>query len=96
MLSTLFTGLYVKMKMASMAASGFIGSIFENVTEGVTKTIKTIVDAIKSIFLNLIYEDPSAEVKVVSEFAIFLFVLLGISVGVGLVWLVLSLIKRRK
>ena len=89
----MLTQLYVK---ATMAASDFVSGIFENMTEGVTKTIKTIVDAIKSIFLNLIYEDPAAETKVVSQLAIFLFVMLGVSVGVGLVWLVLSLIKRRR
>lgn len=73
----------------------FITTLFEALTEGITGIIAPIIDAVKTGFLELIYVDPSAEVKEVSAIAYFLFAMLGLSVGVGLVWLVMSLFKRR-
>lgn len=73
----------------------FIGTLLGAITEGITGIIAPIVDGIKTAFLQLIYVDPSAESKTVSAIAYFLFVMLGISVGVGLVWLVISLFKKR-
>lgn len=73
----------------------FISTLFEALTEGITGIIAPIIDAVKTGFLQLIYVDPTAEVKEVSAIAYFLFAMLGLSVGVGLVWLVMSLFKRR-
>lgn len=73
----------------------FIGTLFEAITEGITGIIAPVVDAIKTAFLQLVYVDPEAETKVVSTLAYFLFAMLGLSVGIGLIWLVMSLFKRR-
>ena len=73
----------------------FISTLFEAITEGITGIITPVVDAIKTAFLQLVYVDPEAEAKVVSTLAYFLFAMLGLSVGIGLIWLVMSLFKRR-
>ncbi len=73
----------------------FITTLFRAITEGITGIISPMVEAIKTGFLEVIYVDPSAETRALSEFAYFLFAMLGISIGVGLVWLVISLFKRR-
>lgn len=75
--------------------SDFISTLFEAITQGITGIIAPIVDGIKTGFMELIYVDPEAETPVVSTLAYFLFAMLGLSVGVGLVWLVMSLFKRR-
>ena len=74
----------------------FIGELFEALTEGITGIIKPMIEAIKEGFLNLIYVDASVTNPTLSPIAYFLFAMLGLSVGVGLVWLVISLFKRRK
>lgn len=73
----------------------FITTLFEAITAGITGIIAPIVGGVKDGFLQLIYVDPTAEQKEVSVIAYFLFAMLGLSVGVGLVWLVMSLFKRR-
>ena len=73
----------------------FITTLFEAITAGITGIINPIVDGIKNGFLQLVYVDPTAETKVVSTLAYFLFAMLGLSIGVGLVWLVISMFKRR-
>ena len=73
----------------------FISTLFEAITQGITGIIAPIVDGIKTAFMELVYVDPDATEPVVSALAYFLFVCLGLSIGVGLVWLVMSLFKRR-
>ena len=73
----------------------FVTTLFEAITAGITGIIAPIVEGIKTGFLELIYVDPNVESPVLSAIAYFLFAMLGLSVGVGLVWLVMSLFKRR-
>ena len=73
----------------------FVQSLFQALTEGITGIIAPMVDAIKTGFLELIYVDATAESPQLSAIAYFLFAMLGLSIGVGLVWLVISLFKRR-
>ena len=73
----------------------FITSLFQALTAGITGIIAPMVDGIKTGFLEVIYVDPAAEAPELSAIAYFLFAMLGLSVGVGLVWLVISLFKRR-
>lgn len=75
----------------------FLANLLKAITEGITGIIAPMVEAIKTGFLELIYENPDAtgDTKTLSAFAYFLFAMLGISIGVGLVWLVISLFKRR-
>lgn len=74
----------------------FITELFKAIVAGITGIVSPIVDAVKTGFLELIYVDPNAEgAKILSSIAYFLFAMLGLSIGVGLVWLVMSLFKRR-
>lgn len=74
----------------------FVTTLFEAITAGITGIIAPIVEGIKTGFLELIYVDPTATgEKELSAIAYFLFACLGLSIGVGLVWLVMSLFKRR-
>ena len=73
----------------------FIETLFEAITSGITGIIAPMVDGIKDAFLELVYVDPNAAEKEVSVIAYFLFAMLGLSIGVGLIWLVISLFKRR-
>ena len=75
--------------------AAFITTLFEAITSGITGIIAPIVNGIKTGFMQLIYVDPSAQTLEVSTLAYFLFAMLGLSIGVGLVWLVISLFKRR-
>ena len=62
---------------------------------GITAWLQILPDAIKSVFLNLIYEDPTATTPVVSQFAYFIFAFLGVAIVSGIVWFVLHLVKTR-
>ena len=73
----------------------FVGELFNALVEGINGIIAPMVEAIKTAFLELIYVDPEAETPVLSSIAYFLFSMLGLSIGVGLIWLVISLFKRR-
>ena len=74
----------------------WITSLIEAITTGLTALITPIVSAIHEGFLAFLYVDPDADTKVVSDLAIFLMVFFGVSIGVGLVWLAISLFKRRR
>lgn len=74
----------------------FITTLIEAITTGITALITPIVTAIHEGFLAFLYVDPEAETRVVSDLAVFLMVFLGVSIGVGLVWLAISLFKRRR
>lgn len=73
----------------------FITTLLGAITSGITGIMAPIIEGIKTGFKALIYVNPTAETLVVSDLAYFLFAMLGISIGVGLVWLCISLFKRR-
>ena len=73
----------------------FITTLIEAITTGITALISPIVQAVHEGFQAFLYVDPTSETKVVSDLAIFLMVFFGVSIGVGLVWLAISLFKRR-
>lgn len=73
----------------------FITTLLGAITSGITGIMSPIIEGIKTGFKTLIYVNPTAETLVVSDLAYFLFAMLGISIGVGLVWLCISLFKRR-
>jgi len=74
----------------------FVQSMFQGITSGVTNAVKIIGDGLKTAFMNILYVDPTAETLQLSELSYFLFVIAGLSIGVGLVWLIVSLVKRRR
>lgn len=73
-----------------------IAAIFEAIVAGLTTLPTAMVEAIKDLFEEFIYVDPSATTKSLSTLSYFLLAFLGCSIGVGLVWLVISLFKRHK
>lgn len=77
-----------------MTGTALITSLFEAITEGITGIISPIVEGIKVGFTTLV-SDTSGESSTISLIGYFLFAMLGLSIGVGLVWLVISLFKRR-
>lgn len=77
-----------------MTGTSLITSLFEAITEGITGIISPIVEGIKTGFTTLV-SDTSGETSTISLIGYFLFAMLGLSIGVGLVWLVISLFKRR-
>lgn len=77
-------------------SSSILTAIFTAITDGLTTVPTAIVGAIKSLFMDFIYVDPAATTKALSDLAIFLLAFTGMSIGVGLVWLCISLFKRKK
>lgn len=59
-----------------------------------TTTLTSMASGIKDSFLNILYVDPSAASPVISEFAKFGFLMVGLSMAVGLVYGAVRLIRR--
>lgn len=76
--------------------SGFT-TLIEAMGSGITQWLEILPNAIKNVFLNLIYVDPTPETgnPVVSEFAYFIFAFLGVAIVSGVVWFVLHMVKSR-
>lgn len=70
-----------------------MAELFSYLWTTLTETITNLAGGIKDTFLNLMYVDPEAETKVISEFAKFGFALFGLSFGIGLVWIIVKKIK---
>lgn len=70
-----------------------MGSLIQTMFSGVTETVEGLASGVKQMFLHLIYEDPSASEKVVSEFAEFSFLLMGVSLALGLGYFIIRKIR---
>lgn len=70
--------------------SDLITTLFSSFTEA----IKGMGDGIKNAFLNILYVNPSAEQLVVSDFAKFVFMTLGLGMAIGLIYGAVRLIRR--
>lgn len=70
-----------------------MGSLIQTMFSGVTETVQGLASGIKEMFLNLIYENPTASEKVVSEFAEFSFLLMGVSLALGLGYFIIRKIR---
>ena len=68
--------------------------IIKNIFSGFSETIKGLAGGIKDAFLNILYVDPSASEKVLSDVAQFGFLFLGLSMAIGLVYVAVRLIRR--
>ncbi len=68
--------------------------IVTKIFSGFSTTITSFAKGIKDAFLNILYEDPTAETKVLSSVAEFGLVFLGISLAIGLVYTATRLIRR--
>ena len=71
-----------------------MGDIITQIFQGFTDTITNLAQGIKDAFVNIIYVDPTAETKVLSDLAQFGFLFLGISLAIGLVYGAVRLIRR--
>lgn len=74
----------------------FVTSLIEAITTGITALISPMVVGLQDGFNAFLYgETAGTENQVVSDLAIFMFVMLGVSIGVGLVWLAISIFRGR-
>lgn len=64
-----------------------MGELINQIFTGFSDTIKGLSGGIKDAFLNIIYEDPSATTKVLSDFAKFGFIIMGFGLACSLVFL---------
>lgn len=72
-----------------------MGDIVQKIFTGFTQTITNLATGIKDAFLNILYENPEAETKVLSSVAEFGLVFLGISMAIGLVYGAIRMVKGR-
>lgn len=72
-----------------------MGDIVSKIFTGFTDTITNLASGVKSAFVNILYENPEAEIKVLSSVAEFGLVFLGISMAIGLVYGAIRLVKGR-
>ena len=61
--------------------------------ESFTTVITGLAGGIKSAATNLIYEDPKAEVKVLSDVIQFIFIIAGLSIAMTVFFMVFRLIR---
>ncbi len=76
---------------AGASMSDLVGEMFSTFTT----VIENLASGLKSSFLNLIYVDPSAASPVFSPLVIFLFVMAGIGLAMGILYKIFGLIQRR-
>ena len=72
-----------------------MGDIVQKIFTGFTQTITNLASGIKDAFLNILYENPEAETKVLSSVAEFGLVFLGISMAIGLVYGAIRMVRGR-
>ncbi len=60
-----------------------------------SETISGLTGGLKDAFMHLLYVDPAASELVVSDLSLFIFMMLGLSMALGLVYTIFGLIKRR-
>lgn len=72
-----------------------MGDIVQKIFTGFSQTITNLAGGIKEAFLNILYENPEAETKVLSSVAEFGLVFLGISMAIGLVYGAIRMVKGR-
>lgn len=61
--------------------------------EGVQETITGLGGGIKNMFMELLYVDPAAEQLVLSDFAKFSFLFMGVSLAMGLGYFIINKIR---
>lgn len=73
-----------------------IAELFNAIISGLTEVPLAMVGAIKELFTTFVFDGYGTESQAVSFIGYFLMAMLGLAIGVGLVWLVISIFKRRK
>lgn len=72
-----------------------MSDVLTSLFEGFTTTITNFATGLKDGFMNLLYVDPEASSKVVSDPVKFLLIFGGVGIAMGLFWKVLGLIRSR-
>ena len=71
-----------------------MGNIVTKFTEGFTGMLQPLADGLKTGFSHLIYQDPAAEVKVLSDIAEVGLIVGGMALAVGIVMGIFHLVRR--
>ncbi len=69
-----------------------ITQLFSTMQEAITG----FITAFKDGFLNLIYVDPAAANPEISPLALFGFIMIGLGLGITVVWTIINLVRRRR
>lgn len=70
-----------------------MGELIEVMFDNFNTTITGLAAGIKDMFLNILYVDPQAEVLVISDFAKFGFIMMGLSLALGLGYFIIRKIR---
>lgn len=73
-----------------------MGSIVTKFAEGFTGMLQPLAEGIKTGFSNLIYVDPAAEVKVLSDVAEVGLVIGGMALAAGIIMGIFHLVRKLK
>ena len=71
-----------------------MGELFSELFSAFGDTISGLANGIKEAFLNIIYVDPDAATRQISDVAKFGFLMLGLTMAIGLVYGAFQLIRR--
>lgn len=71
-----------------------MSDLFSELFSAFGDTISGLANGIKDAFLNIIYVDPDATTRQISDLAKFGFLMLGLSMAIGLVYGAFRLIRR--
>ena len=70
-----------------------LGGLITTMFSAFSETIGGLADGVKDMFMNLLYEDPTASVLVLSDFAKFGFLMMGLSMALGLGYFIIRKIR---
>ena len=70
-----------------------MAELINQIFTGFTDAIKGISSGLKNAFEQIIYVDPSATEKVLSDFAKFSFIMMGLSLAFSVVFLIVRKIR---
>lgn len=71
-----------------------MGAIVTTIFESVSGVVTGIITAFRDAFSQLIWQDPDATEKVLSDFAQFGLTFLGISIVIGIVYAVVAMVRK--
>ena len=71
-----------------------MGNIVTKFSEGFTGMLEPLANGLKNGFSNLIYQDPTAEVRVLSDIAEVGLIVGGMALAIGIVMGIFHLVRR--
>lgn len=70
-----------------------MGAIVTTIFESVSGVVTGMVSAFREAFSQLLWQDPTATEKVLSDFAQFGLVFLGVSITAGIVYTIIRMVR---